>query len=159
MKMAEEKRPTVMVGCRIPGGVRLHLMERREKPLSALADAGSPHLAMFKDLGWLDLPGFRSAQASAPGTPSRSESLTEVDKESFDLWMAENKESPLVTSGSIYVDEPKAEDPAQSSERSDEDAGAEERDREEAKRREDAELEAMMKREEEERAMKGGDHP
>lgn len=95
------ERETVKVGCKIPNGLRLHVTRRTNE-----AHAAAPVEPILKDMGFIDLGGHQLATPKAPGVKAKTETFTEVDKELFDLWMAENAEGSLVKSGMVFVQEP-----------------------------------------------------
>jgi len=122
----EQNRATVLVGCKMSNGLRLHVMKRMNANPEPVAVQAAP---TFKDMGFIDLGGHQSGTPRAPGSPARTEAFTSVDKELFDTWMEENADSPLVKSGMVFVSEPaRAEEP--DAERRDEDEDAARREEE-----------------------------
>ena len=94
-----DERETVSVGCRLPNGLQLHVMERTH---------GDPP---FKDRGMIILDGLNSRRT---GLTTRTEAFTAVDKELFDIWYEENKDGGLVTGGAVFmpvVEQPKGKEP------------------------------------------------
>ena len=95
-----DERETVSVGCRLPNGLQLHVMQRTH---------GDPP---FKDRGTIMLDGLNSRR-TGQAFPTRTEAFTAVDKELFDIWYEENKDGGLVTGGAVFmpvVDQPKGKE-------------------------------------------------
>ena len=96
-----DERETVSVGCRLPNGLQLHVMQRTH---------GDPP---FKDRGMITLDGLNSRH-TGQAFPTRTEAFTAVDKELFDIWYEENKDGGLVTGGAVFmpvVEQPKGKEP------------------------------------------------
>ena len=82
---------TVNIACTLPHGVRLNVIERTsDRPP--------------RDRGFFELKGpVKEHGEFKPGRTPERQHVTPVDKELWDLWLAENKESTLVTSGSVFA--------------------------------------------------------
>ena len=95
---------TVLVGCKLPHGLKLRLFKMVEVSEPVLG-GGTRKALQAQDTGQcVTLNGWSHPQNRGPNHPIvEGAALTEVDKKFWDAWYADNKDTPFIKQGLIFA--------------------------------------------------------
>jgi hypothetical protein len=95
--------PTVLIGCKLPAGLILEIVEPGKDDSGKVGVMPAPIGQRVTLKGGNSVPRLRNALNEAPMLPRYPFGLTTVDKDFWDRWYARNKEMPFVKNGLVFV--------------------------------------------------------